>query len=359
MRNLDAVLTAVTERGLRTRNAIAEATGLHKSSVSSLVDELTELGVLRLHAPKHEGATGRPAAIVDLAPGTAAGLGLEVRSDALVAHVCDMAGRARYQASRLAPHHLRRPEAVVDDLVALTHGALTEISRQQLAVSAITLALPGTGNDAEQGVLEHFIERLARPDLIVTAESTYSLTALAEGLSDCLYVTGDASVSARLLVGGQVLRSPGFPDAFGHIAVAADGPRCRCGRHGCLEAFTRRSTVLDAAGLGDGTFADLLEQARAGHPRALAAIAECGRWLGVGLANVVNLLAPPAIVLGGDFAALAPWLVESLEAELRERVFGWTPTWPAVEVAQLGPDAAARGAAATALRSVDRLLRAV
>ena len=358
IRNLDAVLNAVTEHGPRTRNAIAEATGLHKSSVSSLVDELTELGVLRLHAPRHEGTTGRPAAIVDLAPGAAAGLGVEVRADALVAHVSDLAGRPRYQSSRRAPHHVRRPEAVMDDLVALAHGALAEVARQQLRLSAITLALPGV-LDAERGVLERFRQRLARPDLTVTADSSCSLAALAEGVADCLYVSGDDSISARLLVDGQLLRAPGFPDAFGHIHVEADGPRCRCGRFGCLEVFTRRAALLDAAGLGDGTFADLLEQARTGHPRALGAIAAAGHWLGVGLSSAVNLLAPPTIVLGGDFAVLAPWLLPSVEDELRARVFGRTPAWPSVAVAQLGPDAAARGAAAVATRSVDRLLRAV
>ena len=55
-RNLDTVLTAVSRDGLCTRNAIAEATGLHKSSVTSLVGELTQLGVLREYTPAHNGA---------------------------------------------------------------------------------------------------------------------------------------------------------------------------------------------------------------------------------------------------------------------------------------------------------------
>ena len=86
----------------------------------------------------------------------------------------------------------------------------------------------------------------------------------------------------------------------------------------------RRAALLDAAGLGDGSLPDLIEHARAGNPHALAAIADCGRWLGIGLASAVNLLAPPAIVLGGDFAALAPWLAPAVTQELRVRVFGRT-----------------------------------
>src|ERR1700712_1691212 len=95
-RNLDTVLTAVSRDGLRTRNAIAEATGLHKSSVASLVAELTKLGVLREHAPEHHGAAGRPAAVIGVVPSVAVGVGLEIRADSVIAYVADLAGRERH-----------------------------------------------------------------------------------------------------------------------------------------------------------------------------------------------------------------------------------------------------------------------
>src|SRR5438309_4843383 len=84
-RNLDTVLTAVSRDGLSTRTSIAQATGLHKSSVRSLVGELTQLGVLREHAPAHHGGAGRPAATIGIVPSLAVGLGLEIRADSLVA----------------------------------------------------------------------------------------------------------------------------------------------------------------------------------------------------------------------------------------------------------------------------------
>jgi predicted NBD/HSP70 family sugar kinase len=93
-----------------------------------------------------------------------------------------------------------------------------------------------------------------------------------------------------------------------------------------------------------------VEHARAGDAHAIAAVTDCGHWLGVGLATVVNLLAPPAIVLGGDFAALAQWLAPAIEQELRPRVLGSTATWPSLAISHVGPDAAARGGAVTAAR---------
>src|SRR4051812_2844041 len=85
-RNLDTVLTAVSRDGLCTRNAIAEATGLHKSSVTSLVGELTKLGVLSEHTSRHQGASGRPPSIIDVVP-AAVGVGLEIRADSVIAYV--------------------------------------------------------------------------------------------------------------------------------------------------------------------------------------------------------------------------------------------------------------------------------
>src|SRR4051812_50123359 len=108
-RNLDAVLTAVSRDGLCTRNSIAEATGLHKSSVTSLVGELTKLGVLREHAPEHSGAAGRPAAIIDIVPSVAVGLGVGVRAGSLIAGVAGLAGGGRYRGAGFGPHRLRRP----------------------------------------------------------------------------------------------------------------------------------------------------------------------------------------------------------------------------------------------------------
>src|SRR3954454_12718206 len=121
--NLDTVLDAVSLHGLRTRNSIAAATGLHKSSVTSLVGELTKLGVLRELMPEPSGAQGRPAAIIDVVPSVAVGLGLEIRPDSLIAYVADLTGTSRYEAAVYGVNRIRRPDRVVVALAALARRA--------------------------------------------------------------------------------------------------------------------------------------------------------------------------------------------------------------------------------------------
>src|SRR5205823_5892355 len=93
-------------------------------------------------------------------------------------------------------------------------------------------------------------------------------------------------------------------------------------------------------------------RARGGDARALAVLEDAGRWLGIGAASVANLLDLQAVVPGGAYATLSPWIAGAVERELGARVLG--PDWavPRVVASQLGPEAAVRGAAALVLRGV-------
>jgi predicted NBD/HSP70 family sugar kinase len=84
----------------------------------------------------------------------------------------------------------------------------------------------------------------------------------------------------------------------------------------------------------------------------LAALAEVGGWLSIGLGSLVNLVAPGAIVLGGYLAPLAEWLVEDIEREVRMRVLGARWGSCSVLVSTLGEEAAVRGAAAFVLHEI-------
>ena len=93
------MLGLVAEHGPRSRAAIADETGLHRTSVSRLVDELIGLGLLRERGVEHRGELGRPAALVEVARAGAVGLGLQVGIDSLAVHATDLAGGYRAWAS--------------------------------------------------------------------------------------------------------------------------------------------------------------------------------------------------------------------------------------------------------------------
>ncbi len=380
--NLGLVLRQVVERGPRSRATIALDTGLNKTTVSSLVSELMDLGLLVERGAEARSSAGRPGLVVDVAREGAVALGLEINVDYLGVQATDLGGGSRYKAMEAADNRRRGVEDVLDRIADLANDALTEVRAQGLRPIGATVALPGLV-DVTRGellaapnlhwtdvaVIDLLRERMDAGSLPLDADNEANLAALAElwegvgvGLSDFMYTSGQVGVGGGIVLGGELFRGfRGFGGEFGHMTVEADGLPCACGSRGCLETRAGLEPLLAAAGLdgeqvtttGSGKpVAELVKRATSGEPTALAALEECGRWLGVALGSVVNLLSPQTIVLGGYFAPIAEWLRPSIERELQARVLGGTSAVPPVLPSSLGPEAAMRGAAATQLRRV-------
>jgi len=380
--NLSIVLRQVVEQGPRSRATIAQATGLNKSTVSSLVSELMEFGLLVERGAEHRGTAGRPGLVVDVKRDGVVALGLEVNVDYLGVQATDLAGGSRYKAMEAADNRGRGVEEVFDALGALAQGALTEVQAQGLRPIGATVALPGLV-DLERGallvapnlhwkdvpVIDRLREHIDAPNLPLSADNEANLAALAElwegaatGYSDFVYASGEIGVGGGIVLGGELFRGyRGFGGEFGHTTVEVDGLPCACGSRGCLETRAGLEPLLAAAGLDGeavskrGTakpVAELLRRAQENDEAAVKALTECGRWLGVALGTVVNLLSPQAIVLGGHFAPMSEWLAPVIAAELGSRVLGGNGAVPPVIASSLGAEAAMRGAAATQLRRV-------
>src|SRR4051794_33643348 len=382
--NLSVVLRQVVERGPRSRATIAADTGLNKSTVSSLVSELMEFGLLVERGAEHRGTAGRPGLVVDVARDGVVALGLEVNVDYVAVQATDLAGGSRYKGMEAADNRGRVVDDVFDRLGELARGALDAVQAQGLRPIGATVALPGLVDIANGSLLvapnlhwqdvpvqEMLRERMAAPNLPLSIDNEANLAALAElwegaatGFSDFMYCSGEIGVGGGLVLGGELFRGyRGFGGEFGHTTVEHDGLPCACGSRGCLETRAGLEPLLAAAGVngnGDaGTTrgaarpaAELVRRAHAGDEAALSALADCGHWLGVALGTVVNLLSPQAIVLGGHFAPMTEWLAPVIVSELATRVLGGNGAVPPLLTSSLGAGGAMRGAAATQLRRV-------
>ena len=194
-------------------------------------------------------------------------------------------------------------------------------------------------------------------DVPITLANEADLAALAEhrrgvarNVDDIVMVWGSVGVGGGLVVDGMPLTgSAGYSGEIGHIPVNPDGLPCRCGSFGCLETEIGSTALLRRAGRspegGHDAVAELLAAAEAGDATALAALAETGRWLGIGLAGLINTLNPELVLLGGEFTASYPFVRASLEAELDRRVLRAARGIVRVMPASLGVDAPLRGAA--------------
>jgi len=365
------------------RARIAAATGLTKTTVSSLVDDLVSARLVVELGPEARGEIGRPGSALALDPSGYAGIGLEINVDYIAVCLANLVGEVRYLRTRARDNRSQSPAKVLGRAVRMIGTALARAEAARLTVAGLAVAVPGPV-ETDSGLLRLapnlgwvdvpvagiLADRLAGHDLAVVVDNEANLAALGElwfgghhDLADFIHVSGEIGVGGGVVLSEELFRGVrGFAGEIGHVVVQPDGPRCRCGARGCLEQVAGQEAILRAAGLTGavgtsigqpgGSVAELLARARAGDPATLRAVESAGRALGIGLSATVNVVDPSTVVLGGLYAALEPWLRGPLLEELSERAI--THRWSPVQLlaSRLGPDAAVRGAAGVVVKRV-------
>ncbi|MEU0090810.1 ROK family transcriptional regulator [Kribbella sp. NPDC006257] len=399
--NLSVVLRHVREMGSRSRARIAADTGLNKATVSSLVAELVERGLLREGLAESErGALGRPGQLVELDGSGVCGVGAEINVDYLAVTALDLSGVTVIERRvPLDVAHLD-PETTLDQLAELIRHAVAAVDMRGGQTAGVTLAVPGLVQAAtgalklapnlgwtEVPVVAAMVERLGHPAYPVRVDNEANLAALAayaemqagpesrsqagrnqllpDGkVEDLVLLTGAVGVGGGMVSGGHLLRGGhGFSGEVGHMPVAPAGGTCGCGRTGCWETVVGLTALLNKATDPDDPvrdpsldveqrLAEITRRADEGDQRTLQALADVGNWLGIGGAILVNILNPDVLVLGGYFAMLGPWLKESLETAIRDRVIAPDGGGCRVIQSELGFTAAVRGGAQISLDQV-------
>jgi glucokinase len=151
-------------------------------------------------------------------------------------------------------------------------------------------------------------------------------------------------VGGCFAIGNQVIQGyRGRAGELGHQTIDPDGPWCGCGNRGCVEAYCRADQVAIACGTRDPR--EAIERARAGDERAIAGLADIGRYLGIGISNMVTVLTPELVILGGGWSSAGDLLIEPIRAEMERRVLVGADEQTEVVLAELGTWAGAIGAA--------------
>lgn len=373
--NSALVLRSVLAEPGTSRAAIAASTGLAKATVSSLVDRLLATGLVAETGPTVRPGRGRRSTgLVPSATGPH-GLGVEIGVDYLATCLVDLTGEPHEHTVRSGDNRTRPPSRVLAATVRAINTALRAAKRRGVPVGGIGIAVPGlvesTGRlrvapnlgwrDLDIGTA--VAARIDRPDLPVVVGNEADYAAAAElggpaGERDFVLVSGEIGIGAGLVLDGRPFRGVrGFSGEIGHLTVDPAGPECACGARGCLERLAGLEWIMRAADVWRaGPPAECLDELtarmRADDPVALAAVRAAGRWLGIALAGVINLVDVPCVVLGGSYAALQPWLREPLAAELDRRVISaaWSPV--RLVASTLGGAAAVRGAAVASIAAI-------
>lgn len=339
--------------GAYSQAALARATGLAPATVSGIVRGLVESGLV-----ESEPGSGRRGAAVRLSAAAGVVAGVDFGHSHLAVAVGDLSGHVTRQARRS-----------VDDLehhvaLALAREMLTELLGEDSVLRGVGLGLPAPiAADVVQSSAilpgwEGVNAREAAEQVLgvpVHVENDANLGALAEhragagrGHRSSVYVKTSSGVGAGIVIDDQLFHGAnGTAGEIGHLTLDEQGPLCRCGKRGCLEAFTATSFVTrEVAGAIPGAedVDTIVTAAKAGNVAALRALEEAGHHLGRGLAAVVNLINPSVVVIGGHLASADELLLEPARVSLRRYALDPVAATPVV-ASQLRGGASVVGAA--------------
>lgn len=337
--NRSAVLRLIGGEGPIARAEIARRLRLSPATVTAVTRRMISAGLVRVvdQAPSRG---GRPSLLLGLVGGAANALGVKVVADHLVGVRVDLDGVVVDRFEH--PFQADDPGAI--ELLAELLRPHTEPREGSPLFLGVGLGVPGVVDGGQHAVVDspmlgwHSLDvgqllkrRLGVPVLVDNDVNTLAVASRLYGrgkdVDDFLTVTIGRGVGLGIIVGGNVYRGAhGGAGEFGHVTVVEDGPRCECGKNGCLEALVADPALVargEREGLlqaGDG-IDRLRGLAEAGDLRAARIFADAGAILGRAVAGLVNVLSPELVLISGEGTQAWPQMSSSFHRGLTEAVF--------------------------------------
>jgi predicted NBD/HSP70 family sugar kinase len=357
--NRRLLLNLIRRRQPVSRAELARLSGLQRSTVSLIVEELVSQRWV-VEASTGRLPRGRRPTFLRLNDKRAA-MVVDIRPTRITVALADIHGRFLSQELLPTP---REPDAAIEELCRRLRRLLD--SHPDMTIEGVAISLPGRFDPLSGRLV--FAPNLKWPPcdlrapieqmtgLQVWLENAANACALAEawygehrGVRDLVVVTVSEGIGTGLLLNGELVTGQNhMAGEFGHVALEPDGPLCGCGRRGCWETLASNRAALRYYGEGapeqGPSFQDLLALCEQGDPLAVRAIDRMAAYLGRGLRMIVAGLAPEVIVIVGELTRCWQRFEPVLKAEIAAQTLAGPA--PRLAPAQDGATARLRGAVA-------------
>src|SRR5436190_4109477 len=355
--NRQIALTLIRAHQPVSRADLARLMGVRRGVASLLVSELLNESLIFEGALGEAVGRGRRPTFLYIDSRQRCVVGVDIRATRTYIMVTDLLGRQLGVVSSFQTN--RDVDVLIQELARRIKQVLSDY-KEVGACEGVGFSVPGMVDPAKGRVLH--APTLAWRDvnlrdplavalgIPVHIENSGKACALAQvwatrsdvvASGNSVFVSVSDGVGVGVVVNGEVLRGRhNTAGEFGHVPLSIDGPKCSCGATGCWEAYISNLATLsryfghDLSGprprdFETATFSveDLIARARAGDAKALAAVNSTARYLGLGLASIINSLDPPRIYIGGEITTAWSLIEPIVRGALRERTLtasGWT-----------------------------------
>ena len=378
------VFEHIRAAGLCARVDVANYLGVSPASVTAITTDLLDSGYLEeitTTIRDGEPSRGRPRVSIGVRPESfyVGGIYLgDVRNTAIVV---DFGGNVIGSAS--VPHDIskRTPETLIDEADKALAQALINAKLPKEALSGIGLGMPGL-IDTKSGIVvwSPLLDRrgfnlrslaFEKFKIHVDIDNDANIVTLAElwfgkarAMSNFVVVTIEHGIGMGIVINHKLYRGAlGLGMEFGHTKVQLDGALCRCGQRGCLEAYIadyalarEAATALETEAAPNANphivLQSLFTEAKNGNEAALSIFRRAGRYLAVGLSNIINIFDPGLVIISGERMQYDYLYAEEVIAELKNMTLDRNRMQPTIEINAWGHLIWAHGAAALALSTL-------
>ncbi len=347
--NRFAILHAVRDTGSVSRVAISRLTGISQSTVTGITAELLRGGMLLERASDKSGGGRRPVPL-SLNPQGAFTVGIHLSVNQVSVVLMDLQASIINTYSAPLDTSDLSVGKVVDTFVQAVQTCLWDSDFSKNQISGIGIAIPGLIN-SRKGHIHYFpnynwkdvklaelvSKRIGVPVYVENSANTLVVFeqwfGIGRGADNFLLVTTEHGIGMGMVVDGKIYRgSRGVAGEFGHTTIDPNGPICRCGEKGCLEAICGNNAILrDAeAALRRGSWKrkeegplkieEILEEAKNGNKDLIAIYRNVGEKLGIGLSNLHKLLDPEKIIISGKGVLAGDLLFTPMKATLHKDI---------------------------------------
>jgi N-acetylglucosamine repressor len=367
--NVSLLIELVRRAGSISRAELARQSQLSAPTVSAIVDSLLKRGIV-VETTTAPSSGGRPPVLLSVDPKAGYVVGIKLRGDGVTTVVCDLDAQIVSSNERYVPL-VGDPMAALDAIEEETRRALRDAAVPASKVLGVGVGMSGV-IDSTAGVCRfshllqwHDVELAAplrrRMGLPVWVENDVNTLAVAEKwagdahtASNFVTLSVGRGIGLGIVVDRSLYRgSHGAGGEFGHMIVEPGGPRCECGRFGCLEAMVGegalRRRISERKG-HDVSREELLMLVEMGDSAALDIVDSAGRKLGLAVANMVTLLNPELLIICGEGTALGSAFIDPIVSSVREQTFADLGRQLEIKIQSWGDEAWAVGAATLVLR---------
>ncbi|MGA7834865.1 MAG: ROK family transcriptional regulator [Acidimicrobiales bacterium] len=367
--NVSLLIELVRRADSISRAELARQSQLSAPTVSAIIDHLMKRGII-IETTTAPSSGGRPPVLLSVDPKAGYVVGIKLRGDGLTTVVCDLDA----QVVSSEEHYVNLvgdPMAALDAIEHETRRALVDAAVPASKVLGVGVGLSGI-IDSSAGVcrFSHLLQwrdvDLAAPlrrrmGLPVWVENDVNTLAVAEKWAgdahdarDFITLSVGRGIGLGIVVDRSLYRGAhGAGGEFGHMIVEPGGPKCECGRFGCLEAMVGegalRRRVSERKG-HDVSREELLMLVELGDAATIDVIDNAGRKLGLAVANVVTLLNPELLIICGEGTALGAPFIDPIVNAVRDQTFADVGRQLDIKVQSWGDEAWAVGAATLVLR---------